>query len=308
MAMSKHPSAHPFVDLKARLVVLVFFVIALGLGLGIVILGSLGLLPLQAADPIWGPILYILIFCSLSGSIVLVSRRPRINLGDLIGPWPRQLAWLQLAWLVMGLFFFSLGAFQVSYLVLSVIAPQLVESTLQQSLLLSVDKTAAPNLYNGLMLFSVIVVAPITEEFIFRGVLLHRWGVKWGTRPAILLTSVLFGILHSNLVGLFVFGVVMALLYLSTRSLVVPIVAHAMNNAIASGIEFLTPAAANSAATNSLAEFRGSWWLGVLCLVLSAPWVLRYIFYHWPDARTQLPYFANQANGFVSGASAERMK
>lgn len=284
---------NPFLALKARLVVAAFFTISMGLALAFGTLGALELLPLQGDDPILAPILYSLIFVGLCVSILLAARRSPLRLALLLGPVPKRLAWVQLLWLVVGLFLFSLGAFQVSYLGLSLVAPGLVEATLRQSLLLSADDVAAPGLYNSLMLFSVLVVAPITEEFIFRGVLLHRWGVKWGVRPAIVLTSVLFGMLHSNLIGLFVFGVVMSLLYLSTRSLLVPMAAHAINNAIAAGIDFL--AAQPTATTiDTLVEFRASWWLGVLCLLVSAPWVLRYVVYHWPARRAPLPYFINQ--------------
>lgn len=285
---------NPFLVLKARLVVAVFFAISAGLALVFSTLGVLDLLPVQGDDPIFGPLLYSLIFLGLCGTILLATRRLPLRLAALLGPVPRQLAWVQLLWLVVGLFLFSLGAFQVSYLGLSLVAPGLVEATLNQSLLLSADQAVAPGLYNALTLFSVLVVAPVTEEFIFRGVLLHRWGVKWGVRPAIVLTSVLFGVLHSNLIGLFVFGVVMSLLYLSTRSLLVPMIAHATNNAIASGVDFLA-AQPTAHAIDTLAEFRSSWWLGVVCLLVSAPWVLRYVAYHWPDRQAQLPYFTNQS-------------
>lgn len=284
---------NPFLSLKARLVVVSFFVISLGLALIFGTLGALELLPIQGDDPLVAPILYSLIFLGLCGSILLAARRVPLRLAALFGPWPVRLAWVQLLWLVGGLFLFSLGAFQVSYLGLSLVAPAWVESTLQQSLLLSAEQATDPGLYNALMLVSVLVVAPVAEEFIFRGVLLHRWGVKWGIRPAIVLTSVLFGVLHSNLVGLFMFGVVMSLLYLSTRSLLVPIAAHALNNAIAWGVDFLaTQPAANP--IDTLTEFRSSWWLGVICLLVSAPWLLRYVAYHWPARKALLPYFANQ--------------
>ncbi|MBE9158678.1 CPBP family intramembrane metalloprotease [Nodosilinea sp. LEGE 06152] len=284
---------NPFLALKARQVVVMFVMISAGLALVFSTLGTLELLPLRGDDPILAPILYSLIFVGLCGAILLATRRLPLRLAALLGPVPRHLAWVQLLWLVVGVFLFSLGAFQVSYLGLSLVAPGLVETTLSQSLLLSSDQATAPGLYNALMLFSVVVVAPITEEFIFRGVLLHRWGVKWGVRPAIVLTSVLFGVLHSNLIGLFVFGVVMSLLYLSTRSLLVPMAAHAINNAIASGVDFLaTQPTAN--AIDTLAEFQASWWLGVLCLLVSAPWVLRYVAYHWPEPQAPLPYFSNQ--------------
>ncbi|MBE9136034.1 CPBP family intramembrane metalloprotease [Nodosilinea sp. LEGE 07088] len=283
---------NPFLALKGRLILIAFFAISIGLALVFGTLGALEVLPLQGDDPILAPILYSLVFLGLCATILITARRSPLDLGALFGPWPRRLAWVQLLWLVVGVFLFSLGAFQVSYLGLSWVVPEWVEGALQQSLSLSAG-AASPGLYNALVLISVLVVAPIAEEFIFRGVLLHRWAIKWGIRPAIVLTSVLFGLLHSNLIGLFAFGVVMSLLYLTTRSLLVPIAAHAINNAIASALDLLwAPPTAPTA--NTLAEFRASWWLGVICLLLSAPWVLRYVVYNWPDRQTQLPYFANQ--------------
>lgn len=287
-------SQNPFNRLKARLVVLGFFAIAVTLALIFGTLGTLNVLPLQPNDPILAPVLYILIFCSLCIAVLLWSRKTPFKLRYLLGSWPIQVSWMEMALLVVGTFFFSLGAFQLSYLLLSFIAPGVVEATLQQTLLLSADETSTPQLYNGLMLFAALVVAPITEEFLFRGILLHRWGTKWGIRPAIMLTSAFFGVLHSNLIGLFVFGVVMALLYLHSRSLIVPIVAHAMNNAIASSLELLTAHIHTDISVSSLAEFRSSWWLGVLCIVISAPWLSRYIRRNWPVQQALLPYFANQ--------------
>lgn len=289
------PSQNPFAVIKARSVLGGFFAISIGLGTGLVVLGSLGILPFQVGDPIVAPLLYILVFVGLCLLVLAQGRSPALQLRDLLGPWPPSVAWLQVVWLVVGVFGFSLGAFQISYLGLSWIAPQRVEAALQQSLLLSADQTTIPTLYNVLLIVSVVVVAPVVEEFIFRGILLHRWGVKWGVRTAIVITSCLFGLLHSNLLGLFVFGVVMALLYLTTRSLLVPTVAHALNNALAMGLEYATTQNAPPGAIHTLAEFRSSWWLGVVCLGVSAPWLGRYIASHWPRSTTPLPYFVNQA-------------
>ncbi|MFH7244435.1 MAG: CPBP family intramembrane glutamic endopeptidase [Spirulina sp.] len=294
MDRPNYPVDNPFVTLKARWLLVGFFAISMGLGLGMIILGSLRLLPIQVGDPILAPVLYILVFTSLCGLIVTQRRFPTLHLQDLMGPPPWHLAWLQLLWLVVGVFLFSVGAFQVSYLGLSWVAPHLVEATLQQSRLLLADQSANPRLYNGLMLFSVVVVAPVTEEFLFRGILFHRWAVKWGVRTAMVMTSILFGLLHSNLIGLFVFGVVMSLLYLTTRSLLVPIAAHALNNALASALDYAAIRASPSTPIHTLAEFQANWWLGIVCLLVSAPWVLRYVVYHWPTAVTPLPYFVNQ--------------
>jgi membrane protease YdiL (CAAX protease family) len=301
---------HPFLILKARLVIALFLAISIGLSLVVGIFGALDLLPLQSEDPIIAPMLYSLIFSSLCLAILVGTRRPSLRLGWLLGRWPRPLAWSRFLILMGGVFLFSLGVFQLSYLGLALVTPSLVEATLQQSLILATKDTAYPNLYTAVILFSVLVVAPVTEEFIFRGVLLHRWGVKWGIKPAIVLTSILFGVLHSNLVGLFMFGVIMAVLYLSTRSLLVPILAHSINNGIASLIEFFTLQASTTLPTDALAEFRANWWIGVLCLGLSTPCIWVYLTRAWPNRQTQLPYFANQANNpmdtpiHVSGPAA----
>jgi hypothetical protein len=287
---------HPFLAIKARLVVLVFLAMAIGLSLVFGTLGALDLIPLQPDDPIVAPILYSLTFGGVCLAVILRMKRPLLQLRQLLGRWPQQLHWGALLFLIFSVFLFSLGAFQLSYLALSLFAPALVESTLQQSLTLAADETAYPTLYSAVTVGSVLLVAPVTEEFIFRGILLHRWGVRWGIRPALVLTSILFGVLHSNLVGLFVFGLVMALLYLSTRSLLVSMVAHSVSNGIASLVEFVTLQTSTTLPADILAEFRASWWLGTLCLAVSAPWIWHFLAQQWPNAQTQLPYFANLGN------------
>lgn len=286
-------STNPFDTLKVRMIVLGFVVIWVFMGLLYGALGSLNLLPLQPDDPILAPVFYILVFSSLCLLLLLWSRNASMRLQALWGRWPRQLSWGELGLLVVGVFLFSLGAFQLSYLLLSWVFPDLVETTLQQSLLLSSEETTQPGMYNGLILLSALVVAPLAEEFLFRGILLHRWGTKWGIRVGVILSSLLFGLLHSNLVGLFVFGLVMSLLYLRSRCLLVPITAHALNNAIASFLEFLTARLETNVPANTLADFRASWWLGVLCLLVSSPIIWRFIRANWPRPQQGLPYFVN---------------
>jgi len=289
-------TADSFRFLRARSLVLGLFGFGLCFGLLFNILQALHILPLEPGDPILVPILYMLTFISLCGWVVGRCRMRGLPLRYLVGSLPVGYPWPAFLGLMASVFLFSLGAFQLSYYGLSWITPSLVESTLERPLLLSAAETATPGLYNGLRLFSVLVVAPVTEEFLFRGILLHRWGSKWGLGSAVVLTSILFGLLHSNLVGLFVFGVVMALLYLHSRTLWVPILAHALNNAIAPGLELATSPDRTAMAVTSLEEFRASWWVALLLVLLSAPWVGRYIYRSWPRRHTQLPYFANRQN------------
>jgi len=80
------------------------------------------------------------------------------------------------------------------------------------------------------------VIAPLTEEFVFRGVLLRALQPLLGFAGAALLTSALFAILHPQLpmgfLSIFVLGVTFSALYGLTGSLWPSILAHAINNGV----------------------------------------------------------------------------
>jgi membrane protease YdiL (CAAX protease family) len=89
--------------------------------------------------------------------------------------------------------------------------------------------------------FLVTVVAPIGEEIFFRG-FFFRAVANWrGIWPAAIITGVVFGAIHAGgspvgfLVPLAIFGVVLCLLYVKTKSLWPPIVLHCLNNSVAFG-------------------------------------------------------------------------
>jgi uncharacterized protein len=50
------------------------------------------------------------------------------------------------------------------------------------------------NIFNGI---TVVVIGPICEEFLFRGIILNRWQEKWGTRKSFVFTTILFAAGHS---------------------------------------------------------------------------------------------------------------
>jgi membrane protease YdiL (CAAX protease family) len=103
-------------------------------------------------------------------------------------------------------------------------------------------KTLGSNEGTGLLLasaFLTCVVAPICEEFLFRGYIftaLRNWK---GTFPAALITGMLFGGVHVgsapalDLVPLAALGFGLCLLYRHTGSLYPCFVAHSLNNSIA---------------------------------------------------------------------------
>jgi uncharacterized protein len=82
----------------------------------------------------------------------------------------------------------------------------------------------------------LIVVAPIAEEFFFRGFLYQAFRNSFGVWPGAILSGLVFGVIHFEffkLVQLAILGVVLALLFEKTRSLWPPIMLHAINNTLA---------------------------------------------------------------------------
>ena len=97
---------------------------------------------------------------------------------------------------------------------------------------------AEPSLGNFLVsLFIIAILVPVSEELYFRG-LLYRWfQLRFRLWPAVLLSSLLFGLAHYDslavVISSFVLGVVNALAMQRTKSIWVPIVMHAVTNGTA---------------------------------------------------------------------------
>jgi uncharacterized protein len=88
----------------------------------------------------------------------------------------------------------------------------------------------------------VIVIAPVVEEFFFRGFLYRSFRTSLGVWPAALLAGGIFGVIHA-LTGiaavpiLIVLGVVLCLVYERSGTLYAPIAMHAFNNTLAFSTE-----------------------------------------------------------------------
>ena len=90
-------------------------------------------------------------------------------------------------------------------------------------------------LYNTFTFISVVVLAPIFEELIFRGMILQTLS-KYNKMFAIVVTSLLFGLLHLNItqaIPAFFMSLILCYMCLKTDSLLVTILAHAGNNLLA---------------------------------------------------------------------------
>lgn len=79
-----------------------------------------------------------------------------------------------------------------------------------------------------------VIVAPIIEELIFRGILFNRLKIRIGILPAIVLSSFLFAIGHEfgGMTSAFVFGMCMCVLYIKTDNILMSMSVHFLNNLI----------------------------------------------------------------------------
>lgn len=94
------------------------------------------------------------------------------------------------------------------------------------------------------MIITAVIMAPIFEEIIFRGIMLKGM-TNNGVAPwkAILISSILFGLIHGNpwqFVGATLLGCVLGLVYYKTKSLLLPMLLHGFNNLCSAVLIFYT--------------------------------------------------------------------
>jgi CAAX protease family protein len=124
------------------------------------------------------------------------------------------------------------------------------------------------------VLIAVAVATPIIEELVFRGVILEGLRTRYPARTAVIVSAVLFGLMHGipwAMVNAFLLGLFLGWLMVKTGSLQLCIVAHALYNgidfAISRWVQLPIPGFNNMTQT---VEFQ-PWWfdaLGVILLLL----------------------------------------
>lgn len=248
--------------------------------------------PLQ--NVLSGLLLYIFLFLF---TLRMLSRAG-LSYNRLFGTFP---AWRTIGryslWAVP-LVIFSIASAYLLFFPLSFLFPELVKTwliDLSPTLIWrSGEGYVFANLLNFLM---VVMVAPVLEEYFFRGILLTRWTVKWRVTTAVIVTSVVFAVPHIiNLIGMFCFGFVMAVLYIRTKSLFIPICIHIINNLIAWSIEFLRIYFDDPISHKTVTEFQESWWLGLVTLIISIPFVFLFWRRYISSLNWQIPYLSESPN------------
>jgi membrane protease YdiL (CAAX protease family) len=113
-------------------------------------------------------------------------------------------------------------------LFISAVFPQLIETITSSETSSTLDVI--------LFFLGGVLLIPMIEEFIFRGVSLNAFSQARSTTFAIFLTSILFSLVHGSLghaIAIFPLGFVAALLTLKTKQLWPAVTLHALNNFLA---------------------------------------------------------------------------
>jgi membrane protease YdiL (CAAX protease family) len=176
------------------------------------------------------------------------------------------------------IFLFSIAAAYALFVPLSYVAPDFVQWWyIDAPQIIYSDEGVYPILANILSLLSLVVIAPILEEVVFRGMLLHRWSYKWNLKIAIIFSSLLFGIIHTDPIGAFVFGVGMCIIYLRTQSLYIPILCHSVNNLVVWIIEAGYIYVEGPDYKYTLEALRNDWYIGIVCGVIVTIWAVMFL-------------------------------
>lgn len=143
---------------------------------------------------------------------------------------------------LQGVFYLITGSVRIMTLALAVdlfafdghaMGPQMMDRMASSAL-------GAPGI--ALFVLSVVLLAPISEEFLFRGFLLPRLTAKWGETGALVTSSGLFMLLHPHygiyMPLIFLYGWVFGWTRLRSGSLKVPILLHMAVNGLATAVTF----------------------------------------------------------------------
>jgi membrane protease YdiL (CAAX protease family) len=183
---------------------------------------------------------------------------------------------------------FSYGISTIQFYILSYLAPDFALDMLNGGGIVD-DSSAFTVLYSTI---SAVVYAPIMEELIFRGFFLNRLTHKWGLKKAIMISSILFGLGHADIIGATIFGMIMCLLYIKTKSLLTGMAVHALNNLIVSFIQIGGSDILTKKGAIKLYDLRSTTEFGISigAVVLSLIWIVPFIRKTWRSAvETGLP-------------------
>ena len=129
------------------------------------------------------------------------------------------------------LFLFFAISIAINVFIISKLFPH---ATQEQNVALNLESLKQ---YRFLLILGSAIFVPIIEELIFRGIILQFFQQRFPFWIAAIGSSFIFGIAHTYsvgvMVGAFMMGMFMAVLYKKTNSIIPAILFHMMNNVLA---------------------------------------------------------------------------
>jgi membrane protease YdiL (CAAX protease family) len=130
-------------------------------------------------------------------------------------------------------------------------------------------------------IFLLMIVAPVTEELLFRGIILRGLLSRYRPAVAVVLTALLFGAVHLNpwqFLSATFLGIAFGWFFLRTGSVALCVIAHAISNGLFILFTSLPLNIPGMTGTpdNPVVEFQ-PWWLDLagLALLLAGLWIFR---------------------------------
>lgn len=176
--------------------------------------------------------------------------------------------------------------FSICAVVISIIYkinPEIVDSMLSEP----VEKLS---FISTVFLFTFTVIsAPIVEEIVFRGILLRRISFKFGVRKGIILSSIVFAILHPGLGHVFSFiaGVIFSLIYLKYNNILISTITHMCYNFLYFTATVFSMFFVNQKASIFNIESTIYIFVGILGLVFSFRYLFKYIKVNFPEKNSE---------------------
>ncbi len=274
-----------FENVRVRYVALVWIILPFySLGINLLPLGYLG-----PVDWYWSELIYVYYNHAFFAVTLLLIVRfgGNVKIKSVLGRPATRGEYLAGFKLTAFLMFLSIAAVYASFFPLSYLIPRFVEWWyINISDLIYFELDVYPFVPNILSILSLCVVGPILEEVAFRGIILHRWAHTYGLKSAILASSLLFAIVHPDPIGAFFFGIGMSVLYLKTQSLVLPIVCHGLNNFVVWLWELGYRIRVGPEYVYTLQDFQDEWYIGLICAVVVAVWIV----FYFRRRRSEIPW------------------
>ena len=221
--------------------------------------------------------------------LYIFSKKASINLNSLFGELQFEYFTSKYIFIVLPMIAISYTGIYLTFYPLSFWKPEIVKFFMVEidSKIIWLNGESY-KLANILSFVSIAIVVPIVEELFIRGFLFTSMANKWGIKKAILLSSIFFGMLHANVIGTTLVGIVLCVIYLKTKSLFAPIIIHSAINIIGYILSYFTNL---NNIDDFITQFQGSWGFGLICIIIGIPWIIYFYKKEISNKLFSVPYF-----------------